>query len=208
LLRVRLPLAFLCLAAFLGAPAPAPAQDSVRLSLIVEPGFLTRSAVSAVEGAATLTAFYVRAMVTAGRDSSRWRGVLGAGVTPFGFRGSGVRNQNAPSVFGGIQFEALPSRLTDGWGSLYVPLFIVYSYGGGATENTRLYGADVTGEVTLIVRVGEKLFDDLGSPWSRVAAFISAAQNLTPNVENATGKRDRFRPDFMYGLSLPLSGRR
>jgi hypothetical protein len=201
-LRVRLLLALPFLA------GPLRAQDSVRLSVAVEPGFLTRSAVSAVEGAATLTAFYVRAMVTARRGSSRWQGALGAGVTPFGFRGSGVRNQNAPSVFGGIQFEALPQRLTDGWATLYVPLFIVYSYGGGASENTRLYGADVSAELTVIVRLGEKLFDDLGSPWSRVAAYISAAQNLTPNVESATGKRDRFRPDFMYGLSIPLSGSR
>lgn len=184
------------------------AQENQRLSLILEPGLLTASAVSAPEGATPLTAFYVRALVITGRDSSRVRGLLGASALPFGFRGSGVRNQNAPSVFGGIQFSILPVHKTGGWFSLYVPLLAVYSYRGGRTDNTRLYGTDIAGEATLILYVGRKFFADLGAPWSRFGAFINMFQNLTPNVDATTGERDRFRPDFMYGVSIPLYGAR
>lgn len=183
-------------------------QESSRLALVVEPGLLTVAAVSAPAGATPLTAFYVRAIVLSGRDSSRWRGMLGASVTPFGFRGSGVRNANAPSLFGGIQLGLLPARLSNGWFSGYMPLLIVYSYRGGASDNTRLYGADIAGEVTVILHLGSKLFSDLGAPWSRLAAYISMFENLTPNVNTTTGERDRFRPDFMYGISIPLAGSR
>ena len=165
-------------------------QNSSRLALVVEPGFLTIAAASAPEGAQPLTAFYVRAVVLSGQDSSRWRGMLGASATPFGFRGSGVRNANAPSLFGGIQLGILPARLSNGWASAYVPLLVVYSYRGGGSDNTRLYGADIAGEVAVILHVGSKLFSDLGAPWSRLAAYISMLQNLTPNVNTTTGERD------------------
>jgi hypothetical protein len=184
------------------------AQESQRLSLVFEPGLLTAAAISAPEGATPLTAFYVRAIVIAGRDSSRIKGLLGASALPFGYRGSGVRNQNAPSVFGGVQLSLLPAHKTGGWFSLYVPLLAVYSYRGGRTDNTRLYGTDIAGEATLIVYVGRKLFADLGAPWSRFGAFINMFQNLTPNADATTGERDRFRPDFMYGVSIPLVGTR
>lgn len=185
-----------------------PGQERSRLALVVEPGLLTIAAVSAPAGGTPLTAFYVRAIVLSGPDSSRWRGILGASVTPFGFRGSGVRNANAPSLFGGIQLGVLPARLSNGWFSGYMPLLVVYSYRGGASDNTRLYGADIAGEATVILHVGSKLFSDLGAPWSRLGAYISMFQNLTPNVNPTTGERDRFRPDFMYGISIPLAGSR
>lgn len=184
------------------------AQESQRLSLVFEPGLLTAAAISAPEGATPLTAFYVRAMVITGRDSSRIKGLLGASALPFGYRGSGVRNQNAPSVFGGVQLSLLPAHKTGGWFSLYVPLLAVYSYRGGRTDNTRLYGTDIAGEATVILYVGRKLFADLGAPWSRFGAFINMYQNLTPNADATTGERDRFRPDFMYGVSIPLAGTR
>jgi hypothetical protein len=199
---VRFSIAVALAAGILGA------QESSRLALVVEPGLLTIAAVSAPAAATPLTAFYVRAMVLSGQDSSRWRGMLGASATPFGFRGSGVRNANAPSLFGGIQLGLLPARLSNGWLSAYLPLLVVYSYRGGGSDNTRLYGADIAGEVAVILHVGSKLFLDLGSPWSRLAAYISMFQNLTPNVNTTTGERDRFRPDFMYGISIPLVGSR
>ena len=184
------------------------AQETPRLSLVFEPGLLTASALSAAEGATALTAFYVRGLVISGGDSSRVRGILGASALPFGFRGSGVRNQNAPSVFGGVQFSVLPAHKTGGWFSLYVPLLAVYSYRGGRTDNTRLYGTDIAGEATLILYVGRKFFADLGRPWSQLGAFINMSQNLTPNADATSGERDRFRPDFMYGVSIPLVGHR
>lgn len=184
------------------------AQESQRLSLVFEPGLLTAAAISAPEGATSLTAFYVRTIVSVGRDSSRIKGLLGASALPFGYRGSGVRNQNAPSVFGGVQLSLLPAHKTGGWFSVYAPLLAVYSYRGGRTDNTRLYGTDIAGEATLILYVGRKLFADLGAPWSRFGAFINMYQNLTPNADATTGKRDRFRPDFMYGVSIPLAGTR
>ena len=202
---VRYPL-FIALLALAGVGLGA--QESQRLSLVFEPGLLTASAISAPEGATPLTAFYVRAIVIAGGDSSRIRGLLGASALPFGFRGSGVRNQNAPSVFGGVQLSLLPAHQTGGWFSLYVPLLAVYSYRGGRTDNTRLYGTDLAGEATLILYVGRKLFADLGAPWSRFSAFINMFQNLTPNADATSGERDRFRPDFMYGVSIPLVGTR
>ena len=184
------------------------AQESSRLALIAEPGLLTAAAVSAEEGATPLTGFFVRAFVLTRGDSARWRGVLGASVTPFGFRGSGVRNQNAPSVFGGVQFELLPKRTTNGWLGAYLPLLFVYSYRGGSSGNTRLYGADVGAEATVVLFLGSKLFADLGSPWSRLGAYVTMFQNLTPNSDPTSGERDRFRPDFMYGVSIPLAGSR
>ncbi len=183
-------------------------QEASRLALVIEPGLLTIAAVSAPEGATPLTAFYVRAIVLSGRDSSRWRGMLGASVTPFGFRGSGVRNANAPSIFGGVQLTVLPTRLTGGWVSGYMPVLVVYSYRGGGSENTRLYGADIAAEMTVILHLGSKLFSDLGTAWSRLGAYISMFQNVTPNVNATSGERDRFRPDFMYGISIPLVGSR
>ncbi len=184
------------------------AQESSRLALIAEPGLLTVAAVSAQEDATPLTAFFVRALVLTRSDSARWRGVLGASVTPFGFRGSGVRNQNAPSVFGGVQLELLPKRATNGWLGAYMPLLFVYSYRGGRSDNTRLYGADVGAEATVVLFLGSKLFGDLGKLWSRLGAYITMSQNLTPNSDPTTGVRDHFRPDFMYGVSIPLTGAR
>lgn len=184
------------------------AQDGSRLSLVVEPGLLTTAGVSAPEGAAALTGFYMRVVVFTGSDSSRLKGILGASATPFGFRGSGVRGANTPSVFGGVQIELLPARLTSGWLSAYVPLLVVYSYRGGASENTRLYGADIAAEGTVLLHVGRKLFSDLGAPWSRLGAYVTIFQNLTPNVDATSGERDRFRPDFMYGISIPIVGSR
>lgn len=204
---VRYPLLVALVAGGVGART-ARAQESQRLSLVFEPGLLTASAISVPEGATPLTAFYVRALVTAGGDSSRIKGLLGASALPFGFRGSGVRNQNTPSVFGGVQLTLLPANKTGGWLSLYVPLLAVYSYRGGRSDNTRLYGTDIAGEATVILYVGRKLLADLGAPWSRFAAFINMFQNLTPNADATTGERDRFRPDFMYGVSIPLSGTR
>lgn len=202
---VRYPL-FTALLAVAGVRSGA--QENQRLSLVFEPGLLTASAISAPEGATPLTAFYVRAMVIAGGDSARIKGLLGASALPFGFRGSGVRNQNAPIVFGGVQLTLLPAQKTGGWFSLYVPLLAVYSYRGGRTDNTRLYGTDIAGEATVILYVGRKLFADLGAPWSRFSAFINMFQNLTPNADATSGERDRFRPDFMYGVSIPLVGSR
>ena len=201
-LLVRLTLGLSC------AIAPLSSQEASRLSLIAEPGLLTAAALSAPEGATPLTGFFVRALVLTRSDSARWRAVLGASVTPFGFRGSGVRNQNAPSVFGGIQLELLPKRLTNGWLGAYIPLLFVYSYRGGRSDNTRLYGADVGAEGTVILFLGSKLFTDLGAPWSRLGAYVTMYQNLTPNKDLTTGERDHFRPDFMYGVSSPLAGSR
>jgi hypothetical protein len=166
------------------------------------------AALSAPEGATPLTAFYVRAVLLTRGDSARWRGILGASATPFGFRGSGVRNQNAPSVFGGVQLDLLPKRLTDGWLGVYLPLLFVYSYRGGSSDNTRLYGTDVGVEGTMVLFLGSKLFTDLGAPWSRLGAYVTMYQNLTPNKDVTSGRRDRFRPDFMYGVSIPLAGSR
>lgn len=186
----------------------AGAQQSTPLTLVLEPGLLTVAALSAPEGAAPLTAFYVRALVLTRSDSARWRGVLGASATPFGFRGSGVRNQNAPVLFGGVQLELVPKRISDGWLGVYLPLLVVYSYRGGSSTNTRLYGADIGAEGTVVLYVGNKLFSDLGAPWSRIGAYVTMFQNLTPNSDPTLGARDRFRPDFMYGMSIPLAGSR
>jgi hypothetical protein len=205
---VRLVRYALVIALIAGLSRGIGAQEQQRLSLVFEPGLLTASAISAPEGASSLTAFYVRALVITGRDSSRIKGVLGASALPFGYRGSGVRNQNAPSVFGGVQLSLLPAHKTGGWFSLYVPLLAVYSYRGGRTDNTRLYGTDLAGEATLVLYVGRKFFADLGGPWSRLGAFINMFQNLTPNADGTTGERDYFRPDFMYGVSIALAGSR
>jgi hypothetical protein len=183
-------------------------QEASRIALIAEPGLLTAASVSAPEGATPLTGFYARALVLTRSDSARWRAVLGASATPFGFRGSAVRNQNAPNVFGGVQLELLPKRVTDGWFGAYLPLLFVYSYGGGKTDNTRLYGTDVGAEATVVLFLGSKLFTDLGAPWARLGAYVTMYQNLTPNRDPTSGRRDRFRPDFMYGMSIPLAGSR
>jgi hypothetical protein len=183
-------------------------QTTTPLTLVVEPGLLTAAAVSAAEGATPLTAFYVRAQVLTRSDSALWRGVLGASATPFGFRGAGVRNQNAPVLFGGVQLTLLPKHLTDGWFGAYLPLLFTYAHRGGSTDNSRLYGADVAAEGTVVIFLGSKLFTDLGAPWSRIGAYVTMFQNLTPNRDPTFGDRDRFRPDFMYGVSIPLAGSR
>lgn len=182
-------------------------QQATPLTLVVEPGLLTAAAVSAID-ATPLTAFYIRAQLMTRSDSARWRGVLGASATPFGFRGAGVRNQNAPVLFGGVQLDVIPKRITGGWFGAYVPLLITYSHRGGSSENTRLYGADIAAEGTVVIFLGSKLFADLGAPWSRIGGYVTIFQNLTPNSDPTFGTRDRFRPDFMYGVSIPLAGSR
>ncbi|MGQ0538541.1 MAG: hypothetical protein ACT4R6_06315 [Gemmatimonadaceae bacterium] len=186
----------------------ATAQGSTPVAVLLEPGLLTASAVSAAEGASTLTGFHIRIAAVFRTDSARIRPMLGIGVTPFGFRGSGVRSANAPSLFAGAQLVVLPPAHTAGWLTAYVPILFLYSYRGGATDNTRLYGADLAAEAAVVLHVGRKLFGDLGTWWLTLGAFAYMQQNLTPNVEVSSGKRDRFRPDFVYGVSIPLTGRR
>jgi hypothetical protein len=191
-----------------GSTSQLHSQEASRLTLVAEPGLLTIAAVSVQEGAIPLTGFFVRAVVLTRSDSAVWRGVLGASATPFGFRGAGVRNQNGPNIFGGVQVEVLPKRFTNGWFGAYLPILFVYSHRGGSSDNSRLYGTDVGAEGTVVLFLGSKLFAELGAPWSRLGAYVTMYQNLTPNRDVTTGERDRFRPDFMYGVSIPLAGSR
>lgn len=194
----------------MASPVVAAAQESDArpLTLLLQPGMLSADFLSAPEGYESTTGFNLR-FATLIPTRSRWvTFIVGGSVTPYGTSGASFRNHNGAMLFGGNVFPGFDAERTKGWLSLEIPLLLTYSLGGGGVRNQDLYGKDIVVEAALSLHVGRKILRDLGAPFSRLRAYLLVDQLLTPNEDRFTGAVDRFNPVALYGVTIPIGGRR
>ncbi|MEO6443854.1 MAG: hypothetical protein ABIZ91_13035 [Gemmatimonadaceae bacterium] len=190
-----------------GAGLSLHAQESGPV-LLLQPGMLTADFLSAPEGYPATTGFNLR-FATKVPTSSRWLTLLvGASVTPYGTTGITPRSTNTPILFAGNVFPLLPASRTGGWLEAELPLLLTYSFGGGGAYNRDYYGRDFVAELAIQANVGPKVLRDLGPFFSRLRVYLLFDQNLTPNEDPNTGVTDRFNPTALYGITIPIGGRR
>jgi len=186
--------------------APALAQGGPVFE--VQPGIAVADFVSVPEGTATNTAFSLR-FATRFPTSSRWlTPVVGAVLLPYGSTENTIRNTDAPTIFAGNIFSLLSETRTGGWLSMEVPLVIAHSPGAGPSGNIRDYGRDLVMIPTVYLHLGTRALSELGTVWSRLNVFAQLEQNLTPNRDPASGRRDRLNPMATIGLSLTIGAPR
>jgi hypothetical protein len=180
--------------------SPALAQSGPVFE--VQPGIAVADFVSVPEGTATNTAFSLR-FSTRFPTSRRWlTPVVGAVLLPYGSTENTTRNTDAPTIFAGNIFSVLSETRTGGWLSMEVPLVIAHSPGAGPSGNIRDYGRDLVMIPTVYLHLGTRALSELGTIWSRVNVFAQLEQNLTPNRDPSSGRRDRLNPVVTIGLSL------
>jgi len=209
--RVRL----LALAASLTLlPLTAQAQQETRqdqaraMTFLLQPGMLSADFLSPPEGYESTTGFNLR-FATLIPTRSRWLTLLvGGSVTPYGTSGISFRNNNTPTLFAGNVFPGFTADRTNGWVSLELPLLLTYAFGGGGSRNQELFGKDIVAEAAFSVHLGRKVLRELGPPLSRLQLYFLIDHLLTPNEDPVTGKVDRFNPVAMYGITIPIGGRR
>jgi hypothetical protein len=174
----------------------------------VQPGIAVADFVSVPEGTATNTAFSLR-FATRFPTGNRWlMPVVGAVLFPYGSTENTIRNTDAPTLFAGNNFQVLPETRTSGWLSIEVPLVIAHSPGAGPSGNIRDYGRDLVIIPTVYLHLGARALHELGTVWSRMNVIAQMEQNLTPNKNPASGRRDRLNPVATIGLSLTIGASR
>jgi hypothetical protein len=172
--------------------------------LLLQPGMASADFISAPDGDPSTTGFNLR-FATIVYTGSRWiTPIIGASVTPYGSSGATRRNTNTPTLFAGNVFPVLPSRRTNGWLTLELPVLLTYTFGGGGTRNPRIYGRDFVVQGAFTVHAGPKLLGDFGGPLSRLRVYALLEQNLTPNRRRPELPIDRFNPMAFYGISIPI----
>jgi hypothetical protein len=190
------------------APAVAQQDDTRPITLLLQPGMLSADFLSAPEGYASTTGFNLRFATTIA-TRSRWLTLLvGGSVTPYGTSGISFRNNNTPMLFVGNVFPGFSAERTNGWVSLELPLLLTYSFRGGGSRNQELFGKDIVAEAAFGVHLGRKVLRELGAPLSRLRLYFLVDHLLTPNEDPVTGRIDRFNPVAMYGITIPIGGRR
>jgi hypothetical protein len=186
--------------------APVLAQSG--LVFEVQPGITVADFVSVPEGTATNTAFSLR-FATRFPTRSKWlTPVVGAVLLPYGSTENTIRNTDAPTIFAGNIFAVLSATGTAGWLSMEVPLVIAHSPGAGPSGNIRDYGRDLVVIPTVYLHLGARALRELGTVWSRLNVFAQMEQNLTPNRDLTSGRRDRLNPAATIGLSLTFGAPR
>jgi len=165
---------------------------------------MTADFYSASEGTASSTAFLLRFMTRFPTGNMWLHPVIGASFTPYGTTGTGVRNTDAPTLFAGNVFLLIQAQRGSGWVSVELPVLVVHSPGAGSTGSMRDFGRDLILQPTAYVHLGSRLFRDFGARWSRLDLFGFLEQNLTPNRNSATGRRDRLNPVAAFGVSVNL----
>lgn len=189
------------LVATLVLAAPARAQGPV---FEVQPGIAVADFVSVPEGTASNTAFSFRFSTRFPTRTSWLTPVVGAVLLPYGSTENTTRNTDAPTLFAGNVFPLLSEARTSGWLSIEVPLVITHSPGAGSSGSIRDYGRDLVVIPTVYLHLGARVLRELGTVWSRLNAFVQLEQNLTPNRDPASGRRDRLNPVATIGLSLTI----
>ena len=185
----------------------ARAQSSGPIFLL-QPGLLSADFVSSDAGLGSTTGFNLR-FETRFRTGAGWLNpLIGASVMPYGTSGLGGRNLNAPVVFLGNAFPLLPSGRTNGWLTLQLPVLVYHSYGGGTENTSRLYGRDLYVQLAAYVHVGRKTLHEFGPNWIRLDVYAFLEQNLTPNRNPVSRRKDFFNPTALFGLSMSFGDQR
>jgi hypothetical protein len=195
----------LLLATLLSRTVAAQEEGTV---LLLQPGMLSADFVSAKEGFPATSGFNLRFSTLVPSSSKWWTLIVGASVTPYGTSGITPRSTNTPLLFIGNVFPGIPTRRTGGWFDLQFPVYLTYAYGGGGPHNSAIYGRDFVGEAALQWYVGQKVLRELGPAFSRLRVYLMVNQVLTPNADVVTGQVDRFNPIALYGITIPIGGRR
>lgn len=178
---------------------PVQAQGPV---FQLQPGISIADFASVPEGTTSTTAFSLRATT---RLTTAWRWltpVVGAVLLPYGSTGTSNARTDAPSVFVGNVVPIVQSARTGGWISLELPILLVHAAGANPHGNARDYGRDLVIAPTLFAHAGARGLRELGSAWSHLELFVQVEQNLTPNRDRTSGRRDHFNPVATFGVSL------
>ena len=203
----RLTLAVGALVGLTLGPAIATAQSSGPIFLL-QPGLLSTDFVSSDADLSSTTGFNLR-FETRFRTGAGWLNpLIGASVMPYGTSGLGGRNLNAPVIFLGNAFPLLRSARTNGWLTMQLPLLVYHTYGGGSENTSRLYGRDLYAQLATYLHVGRKTLHEFGPNWARLDLYAFLEQNLTPNRNPVTRRKDWFNPTALFGLSMSFGGER
>lgn len=184
---------------------PTQAQLLGEPTVLLQPGLLTRDAVSAIDDDDAATGFLLRLFVEV---PTRWRHLdllFGTTLAPIGLS-NGRGSENAAAFYYGASVVPVRFTQTDGWFELGIPLLGYFHY-DEIGDARRLFVNDLVAHGSLTLRLGEKMLGDIGGWWSRVSVYAVLEQNLTPGRDPVTARRDRFAPAFHYGLSIPLGSR-
>jgi hypothetical protein len=184
---------------------PLKAQLLGEPRLLLQPGLLTRDAVSVPDGQDAATGFFLRLFA---EFPTQWRHVdvlLGTALAPIGLS-DGRGSENAVAFYYGASFIPVRFSQTDGWLEFGIPVLGYFHY-DEAWDAERLFVNDLALHASVTLQLGEKLLGDVGGWWSRLSVYAVMEQNLTPERDPDTGKRDPFAPAFHYGLSIPLGSR-
>lgn len=190
------------------APAATWAQSPSGPVFLLQPGLLSADFISAGPDVSSTTGFNLRFETRFPTRTPWLTPLVGASVAPYGMSGPNGRALNTPVLFLGNIFPLVGSRRTAGWLTLELPVLLAHNYGGGSENETRLYGADVHLQLATFLHVGRKVLREFGPNWTRLDVYVFLDQNLTPNRDAVTGKRDRFNPAALFGLSLAIGGSR
>ncbi|HET6680191.1 MAG TPA: hypothetical protein VFG84_03255 [Gemmatimonadaceae bacterium] len=166
-----------------------------------EPGMITRDAVSApgVRDASTGLLFRVMTMVP-----TAWRHLdlqVGTAFAPIGLS-NGRSVENDVAFYYGVKLVPLRTSQTDGWLELGIPV-LGYFHLAEREDARRFFVNDLVVQTSARLALGPRLMSDMGGVWSRLTLYVVAEQNLSPPPDES-GRRDRFRPVFHYGLSIPI----
>jgi hypothetical protein len=188
------------------APAAAWAQSPAGPIFLLQPGLLSADFISAGRDVSSATGFNLRFETRFPTRTSWLTPLVGASVAPYGMSGPNGRALNTPVLFVGNIFPLVGNRRTAGWLTLELPVLVSHSYAGGSENETRLYGPDLHLQLAAYLHVGRKVLHELGPNWMRLDVYAFLDQNLTPNRDAVTGKRDPFNPAALFGLSLAIGG--
>ncbi len=192
----------------LAAAGPASAQRTLSPIIELDAGVRTVDVVSSESSAGSASGFNlrVRALIP-----DAWRHVdvfVAAELAPFGLSNN-REDENDPAFLYGVSIPLLAAKRTGGWLSIGLPVMGYYRYDPTGIESPRRrYVNDIMVEGTITLHLGQKMLSDLGAFWSTLDAYLYVDQPITKTIDPATLRVDRFRPAFVYGLSVPVAGSR
>lgn len=165
---------------------------------------ITRDAVSAPGARDASTGLLFRVMTRVPTAWSHLDLEVGTAFAPIGLS-NGRSAENDVAFYYGLQLVPVRTSQTDGWLELGIPL-LGYFHLAEHDDSKRFFVNDLVVQTSLRLELGPRLMSDMGGVWSRLALYLVAEQNLSPPPDES-GDRDRFRPVFHYGLSIPIGGR-
>ncbi len=115
----------------------------------------------------------------------------------------GGAKAGTPQLFYGaiIPFPAV-TRATNGWVGLSFDPIALYTSGGGGTSRYP-YGHDLALEGALTINFGSKMMQQ-NAAFGRSSLFFLLDQIVTHQPIGENGKRDRFWPILITGVTIPV----